>query len=100
MTADWCRDECSEDNGGCQHTCLNTPGGHGCGCWDGFTLADDDLSCRPATIAETAEPAYRLELETKVHEVFTINESNMPTNPPVLYDHCVGDPISCLLTVC
>ena len=75
MTADWCRDECSEDNGGCQHTCLNTPGGHGCGCRDGFTLADDDLSCRPATIAETAEPAYRLELETKVREVFTITEN-------------------------
>ena len=86
MTADWCRDECSEDNGGCQHTCLNTPGGHGCGCWDGFTLADDDLSCRPVTIAETAEPAYRLELETKVHEVFIIMEK-APKLPTITISH-------------
>ncbi len=32
------RDECAEDNGGCDQTCINTPGGHRCECRSGFVL--------------------------------------------------------------
>ena len=30
--------ECSTDNGGCDHTCANSPGSHACSCKKGFVL--------------------------------------------------------------
>ena len=38
-------DECSADNGGCSHTCVNIPGGHRCECPDGYTLNNDGRKC-------------------------------------------------------
>jgi len=38
-------DECATDNGGCEATCENTPGGYACGCPTGF-LPLPDGSCQ------------------------------------------------------
>lgn len=38
-------DECAENNAGCSHTCLNTPGSVYCLCPDGYTLAEDWKKC-------------------------------------------------------
>ena len=38
-------DECAVTNGGCEYTCANTDGSFTCGCLDGFTLSDNELSC-------------------------------------------------------
>lgn len=36
--------ECSSDNGGCQHVCNNTLGSFTCFCRDGYQLLDVDRS--------------------------------------------------------
>lgn len=38
--------ECQEDNGGCQHTCTNTPGSFVCACHSGYSLDVDKKSCQ------------------------------------------------------
>ena len=38
-------DECSVDNGGCSHTCINTLGGHTCECPDGYNMTQDSKTC-------------------------------------------------------
>ena len=38
-------DECATDNGGCSHTCVNTPGTFECQCKAGYTLGLDGKSC-------------------------------------------------------
>lgn len=38
-------DECKFENGGCVHSCQNTPGNFTCSCYPGFTLASDGLDC-------------------------------------------------------
>ncbi|XP_059150899.1 signal peptide, CUB and EGF-like domain-containing protein 1 isoform X2 [Physella acuta] len=38
-------DECLQENGGCVHTCMNTPGNYTCLCSDGFVLAPDGKDC-------------------------------------------------------
>ena len=38
-------DECSVDNGGCSHTCINTLGGHTCDCPDGYNMTQDSKTC-------------------------------------------------------
>ena len=37
--------ECSDDNGGCDHTCTNTIGSYSCGCDDGYELDTDEHTC-------------------------------------------------------
>lgn len=37
--------ECSKRNGGCQHTCYNTPGSYYCGCPAGLRITNDLRSC-------------------------------------------------------
>ncbi|XP_075861566.1 vitamin K-dependent protein C isoform X2 [Microcebus murinus] len=39
---------CSVDNGGCAHYCLEAAGGRRCSCAPGYELGDDHLQCRPA----------------------------------------------------
>ncbi|XP_029370992.1 bone morphogenetic protein 1-like isoform X2 [Echeneis naucrates] len=41
-------DECSKDNGGCQHECVNTFGSYSCQCRSGFTLHDNKHDCKEA----------------------------------------------------
>ncbi|XP_048472235.1 tolloid-like protein 2 [Rhincodon typus] len=42
------KDECSVDNGGCQHECLNTLGSYICQCRNGFMLHENGLDCKEA----------------------------------------------------
>jgi tolkin protein len=39
-------DECSENNGGCQHECRNTLGAYQCFCHNGFTLHENGRDCK------------------------------------------------------
>ncbi|XP_038223026.1 tolloid-like protein 1 [Zerene cesonia] len=39
-------DECSANNGGCQHECHNTLGGYECACHSGFTLHPNKHDCK------------------------------------------------------
>lgn len=39
-------DECSENNGGCQHECRNTVGSYECSCHNGFTLHENGHDCK------------------------------------------------------
>ncbi|XP_062036370.1 vitamin K-dependent protein C [Lepus europaeus] len=39
---------CSVDNGGCAHYCLEEETGRSCSCAPGYELADDHLQCEPA----------------------------------------------------
>ena len=39
-------DECQLSNGGCDQICRTTIEGFECGCFDGYTLASDQLTCR------------------------------------------------------
>ncbi|XP_029024761.1 bone morphogenetic protein 1-like isoform X5 [Betta splendens] len=41
-------DECSKDNGGCQHECVNTFGSYSCQCRSGFMLHDNKHDCKEA----------------------------------------------------
>lgn len=38
-------DECKLQNGGCSHTCSNSPGGHTCHCPPPLLLGTDNLTC-------------------------------------------------------
>ena len=38
-------DECSSQNGRCQHNCTNTNGSHTCSCVEGCQLASNNMSC-------------------------------------------------------
>ena len=38
-------DECSHNNGGCDHDCTNSIGSYECACREGYDLADDDHKC-------------------------------------------------------
>ena len=37
--------ECSTNNGGCAHSCVNTQGSFTCSCRSGFQLASDGRGC-------------------------------------------------------
>ena len=38
-------DECIDSNGGCAQICNNTVGSFTCGCYDGYLLNSDEISC-------------------------------------------------------
>ncbi|XP_059820855.1 dorsal-ventral patterning tolloid-like protein 1 isoform X3 [Hypanus sabinus] len=42
------KDECSKDNGGCQHECVNTIGSYVCQCRNGFVLHENKHDCKEA----------------------------------------------------
>uniref|UniRef100_A0A4W3GN19 Metalloendopeptidase n=1 Tax=Callorhinchus milii TaxID=7868 RepID=A0A4W3GN19_CALMI len=42
------KDECSKDNGGCQHECINTIGSYVCQCRNGFVLHENKHDCKEA----------------------------------------------------
>ncbi|XP_078095368.1 bone morphogenetic protein 1-like [Mustelus asterias] len=42
------KDECSKDNGGCQHECVNTFGSYTCQCRSGFMLHENKHDCKEA----------------------------------------------------
>ncbi|XP_071829747.1 tolloid-like protein 1 isoform X2 [Apostichopus japonicus] len=41
-------DECADNDGGCEHACINTVGSYRCECNPGFTLMRDGLGCEKA----------------------------------------------------
>lgn len=43
-------DECSKENGGCQHECVNTFGSYSCQCRSGFMLHDNKHDCKEGTM--------------------------------------------------
>lgn len=45
------KDECSRDNGGCQHECTNTQGSYTCHCRSGFTLHENKHDCKEGNLA-------------------------------------------------
>ena len=38
--------ECKDENGGCEHTCVNTNGSYECTCKDGYQLTKDKKKCQ------------------------------------------------------
>ena len=38
-------DECSIENGGCEHICVNKPGAYECICNPGYSVQSDNKSC-------------------------------------------------------
>ncbi|KAK0142000.1 Bone morphogenetic protein 1 [Merluccius polli] len=42
------KDECSQENGGCQQECVNTVGSYSCSCSAGFVLQDNKHDCKEA----------------------------------------------------
>ena len=44
--------ECSSNNGGCQHSCVNTVGSFECRCNSGYELASNRLSCNGMSIIQ------------------------------------------------
>ncbi|XP_066300018.1 signal peptide, CUB and EGF-like domain-containing protein 1 [Branchiostoma lanceolatum] len=38
-------DECSSENGGCEHSCTNTAGSYHCSCSDGYALTSNGHNC-------------------------------------------------------
>ncbi|XP_068113667.1 tolloid-like protein 2 isoform X1 [Hyperolius riggenbachi] len=42
------KDECSKENGGCQHECVNTIGSYICQCKNGYMLHDNGHDCKEA----------------------------------------------------
>ena len=37
--------QCETNNGGCEQTCTNLVPGYHCGCYTGYSLAPDELTC-------------------------------------------------------
>ncbi|KAL2098307.1 hypothetical protein ACEWY4_007514 [Coilia grayii] len=65
------KDECSKDNGGCQHECINTIGSYVCQCRNGFILHENKHDCKEA------------ECEHRIHNPSgTISSPNWPDKYP------------------
>ncbi|XP_073197659.1 tolloid-like protein 1 isoform X1 [Lepidochelys kempii] len=65
------KDECSKDNGGCQHECINTIGSYVCQCRNGFVLHENKHDCKEA------------ECEQKIHSpTGVITSPNWPDKYP------------------
>lgn len=52
------KDECSKENGGCQHECVNTFGSYSCQCRSGFVLHENKHDCKEGTPAQTVLPLF------------------------------------------
>lgn len=48
------KDECSKENGGCQHECVNTFGSYSCQCRSGFVLHENKHDCKEGIFALVA----------------------------------------------
>lgn len=51
------KDECSKNNGGCQHECLNSFGSYECQCRSGFVLHDNQHDCKEGGSEPQTPPA-------------------------------------------
>lgn len=53
-------DECSKENGGCQHECVNTFGSYSCQCRSGFMLHDNKHDCKEGTVGVSAALSVKI----------------------------------------
>ncbi|MBN3300558.1 bone morphogenetic protein 1a [Amia ocellicauda] len=101
------KDECSKENGGCQHECVNTFGSYSCQCRSGFTLHDNKHDCKEAgcdhkvtTVSGTiTSPNWPDKYPSKKacswaisitpgHRIkFSFNEIDMEAHMECAYDH-------------
>lgn len=51
-------DECKLQNGGCSHTCTNSPGGHSCHCPAPLLLDTDNLTCSSTVLITVLTSHY------------------------------------------
>ena len=51
------KDECSTNNGGCQHICRNTIGSYQCACFNGFVLHANGHDCKEGTCMHHVQSA-------------------------------------------
>ncbi|XP_024593824.1 vitamin K-dependent protein C [Neophocaena asiaeorientalis asiaeorientalis] len=56
---------CSAENGGCAHYCLEEEGGRHCRCAPGYRLGDDHLLCEPKVTFPCGRPGKRMEKKRK-----------------------------------
>ncbi|KAF5922643.1 hypothetical protein HPG69_009934 [Diceros bicornis minor] len=56
---------CSVDNGGCAHYCLEEEGRRRCGCAPGYRLGDDHRECEPEVTFPCGRPGKRMEKKRK-----------------------------------
>ncbi|CAD7670621.1 unnamed protein product [Nyctereutes procyonoides] len=56
---------CSLDNGGCSHYCLEEEGGRHCSCAPGYRLGDDHLQCQPTVKFPCGRPGKQMEKKHK-----------------------------------
>eukprot|EP00069_Balaena_mysticetus_P017088 bmy_10440T0 len=56
---------CSAENGGCAHYCLEEEGGRHCRCAPGYRLGDDHLLCEPKVTFPCGRPGKQMEKKRK-----------------------------------
>lgn len=75
------KDECQEENGGCEQDCVNLIGGYICKCRTGFILHDDKHQC--------IEGSYLLYIIC-CHFILNFPRSGTDVVKPILYFLAVG----------
>ncbi|KAG8014676.1 Dorsal-ventral patterning tolloid-like protein 1 [Nibea albiflora] len=76
------KDECSKDNGGCQHECINTVGSYVCQCRHGFVLHENKHDCKEAAQISLGNRSPSLLLPFQ-----TFNEFEIEQHQECAYDH-------------
>ena len=77
-------DECQEDNGGCEKTCVNLPGTFQCKCEDGEELLPDQKGCTlEEEITRTTASTNSLITYPIITEAFTTQLSTTVTTPKI-----------------
>uniref|UniRef100_A0A1X7UBP4 Uncharacterized protein n=1 Tax=Amphimedon queenslandica TaxID=400682 RepID=A0A1X7UBP4_AMPQE len=70
--------ECSVANGGCQQTCINTPGSYYCSCLSGYRLTNDNTTCQD--IDECSEGTHVCSSASNNHCINTIGSYRCDCN--------------------
>ncbi|KAF7697253.1 hypothetical protein HF521_005671 [Silurus meridionalis] len=61
LCSDDIKDWCENDNGGCEHNCVNSVSHYYCQCSEGFKIGEDGLSCQPLDPCHQAECEFDCE---------------------------------------
>lgn len=88
-------DECSAENGGCQHECVNTFGSYSCQCRSGFMLHDNRHDCKEGTACKPIPMCFKGSAHQKKHvwTIYYLMSIRLPNR-----DDCygVGNPVGVL----